>query len=253
MKRAIIYSLIFVLFFSISLLSSIPVSFALNYLPPVRGLTIEGTSGTVWQGSASTIRWQGQSFGEVHWDFQTSKLFTGNVQYAVRFGRGSDLNLRGKGLVGYGLGQGAYVENLVASLPAEKVASRLPMPLPLQVEGQVEVNVRHAVYQAPWCASGTGTLVWSASKVGTPIGALDLGPVISDFTCENSQLSVKGEQQSAQVSAQFSAQVTPNRQYTTSAWFKPGAEFPAAMKSQLSWLGNPNGQGQYEFDYQGRF
>lgn len=253
MKRAIIYSLIFVLFFSISLLSSIPVSFALNYLPPVRGLTIEGTSGTVWQGSASAIRWQGQNIGEVHWDFQTSQLFTGNVQYALRFGRGSDLNLRGKGLVGYRLSDGAYVENLVASLPAEKVASRIPMPVPLKVEGQVEVNVRHAVYQAPWCASGTGTLVWNASKVATPLGELDLGPVISDFTCENSQLLLKGEQLSPQVSAQFSADVSPNRQYSASAWFKPGAEFPAAMKSQLSWLGNPNGQGQYEFDYQGRF
>ncbi|NMT18614.1 type II secretion system protein N, partial [Vibrio parahaemolyticus] len=32
-----------------------------------------------------------------------------------------------------------------------------------------------------------------------------------------------------------------------------GAEFPSSMGEQLKWLGKPNAQGQYEFNYQGRF
>ncbi|KGK10047.1 type II secretion system protein N [Vibrio navarrensis] len=253
MKRGIVYSLIFIVFFSISLISSIPASFVLGYLPPVRGLAIEGPSGTIWKGSAHKISWQGQDLGEVNWDVQWMPLLTGDAQVMLRFGRGSEMNLRGKGRVGYSLSRGAYVENLVASLPAKYIASKIPMPLPIDVEGQVELNVAQAVYQAPWCATGAGTLVWSTAKVGTPIGGLDLGPVITDIQCENSLLSAKGSQQSEQVSAAFSAEVSPNRQYVTSAWFKPGAAFPTSMKSQLSWLGNPNAQGQYQFDYKGRF
>lgn len=105
MKRGIVYSLIFIVFFSISLISSIPASFVLGYLPPVRGLAIEGPSGTIWQGSAHKISWQGQDLGEVNWDVQWMPLLTGDAQVALRFGRGSEMNLRGKGRVGYSLSQ----------------------------------------------------------------------------------------------------------------------------------------------------
>ncbi|GAL23191.1 general secretion pathway protein N [Vibrio maritimus] len=66
-------------------------------------------------------------------------------------------------------------------------------------------------------------------------------------------LSAKGSQSSNQVSSEFSASVTPNRQYQSEAWFKPEDEFPNGMRQQLSWLGNPDGQGRYSFNYQGRF
>ncbi|EGR3179631.1 general secretion pathway protein GspN, partial [Vibrio parahaemolyticus] len=51
----------------------------------------------------------------------------------------------------------------------------------------------------------------------------------------------------------FSAELMPNQRYSTKAWFKPGADFPSSMGEQLKWLGQPNAQGQYEFDYKGRF
>ncbi len=253
MKRVVLYVVIFLSFFSVSLLMGLPVSWALQQSPNVRGLDIQGAQGTVWQGQASNVRWQGQNLGEVNWDFQWSALLAGKAELALRFGRGSDMDARGRGFVGYGLFDGAYVKNMVASVPASKVTDQIRLPVPIGVDGQLELNIHHATYAPPWCAEGDGTLVWSTSSIQSPLGSLDLGPVVANLSCKDSVLTASGEQQSPQVSAAFSAELMPNQRYSTKAWFKPGAEFPAAMAEQLQWLGQPNTQGQYEFDYKGRF
>lgn len=89
--------------------------------------------------------------------------------------------------------------------------------------------------------------------IESPIGSLGLGPTIVDLSCADSVLSAAGSQNSNQVSSEFSASVTPNRQYQSQAWFRPESEFPTNMRQQLRWLGNPDGEGRYSFNYQGRF
>jgi general secretion pathway protein N len=253
LKYGLLFSGIFIVFFSVSLLLHLPAAFALKHAPAVRGLSIEGVEGTVWQGRANNIAWQRVNYGSVQWDFQFSKLFQAKAELAVRFGRNSDMNLSGKGRVGYSM-SGAYAENLVASMPARNVMKYAPaIPVPVSIAGQVELTIKHAVHVQPWCQSGEGTLAWSGAAVDSPVGSLDLGPVIADITCEDNTIAAKGIQKSEQVDSEFSASVTPNQSYTSAAWFKPGAEFPPAMQSQLKWLGNPDSQGKYQFTYQGRF
>ncbi|WMN87428.1 type II secretion system protein N [Vibrio parahaemolyticus] len=253
MKRVVLYAGIFIVCFSVSLLMGLPVSWVVKQSPKVSGLDIQGVQGTIWQGHASNVRWQRQNLGEVNWDFQWSALFTGKAEFAVRFGRGSDMEVRGRGLVGYGLFGDAYAKDLVASVPAIKVVEQARLPVPVGVDGQLELNIHHATYATPWCGEGDGTLVWNASGIQSPLGRLDLGPVVANLNCKDSVLTASGEQNSPQVSAAFSAELMPNQRYSTTAWFKPGAEFPSAMGDQLQWLGKPNAQGQYEFDYKGRF
>ncbi len=252
MKRVVLYVVIFFSFFSVSLLMGLPVTWVLQQSPNIRDLEIQGAQGSLWQGQASNVSWQRQSLGEVSWDFQWSALFTGKAEFSVRFGRGSDIDVRGRGFIGYGIFGGAYAKNLVASVPASKVVDQARLPIPVGVDGQLELNIHHATYAAPWCGTGDGTLVWSASGIQSPLGNLELGPVIAQLSCKESVLSASGEQKSPQVSAAFSAELWPNQRYSAKAWFKPGAEFPKGLSEQLQWLGKPNSQGQYEFDYKGR-
>lgn len=137
MKRAVLYVVIFIVFFSVSLLMGLPVSWVLQQAPTVRGLDIQGANGSVWQGQASSIRWQRQNLGEVNWDFQWSSLLTGKAEFAVRFGRGSEMDVRGRGSVGYSLSDGPYAKNLVASIPAVKVVEQARLPVPVGVDGSL--------------------------------------------------------------------------------------------------------------------
>ncbi|PMH46026.1 general secretion pathway protein GspN [Vibrio sp. 10N.286.49.B3] len=256
MKKGILYGVIFTLFFSASFLLHTPAAFVLQHTPQVRGLSIEGVQGTIWQGSAQQVGWQqprmqALNFGQVHWDFQWKKLLSGKAEVAVRFGRGSSMDVRGKGLVGYSLA-GPYAENVMASLPAQEVMAFVPLPLPLNVEGKLDLTINALHYAQPWCETAQGSLAWTQSAVGTPLGDLEFGPVIADLACQDSRLTAVGQQESPQVSSAFDAALSPDMRYTSTAWFKPGAEFPSQLGSQLKWLGEPDNEGKYSFTQQGR-
>ncbi|WP_117235628.1 type II secretion system protein N [Vibrio maerlii] len=257
MKRISLYIISFVLVFTAGFFYYLPMSFVLSQLPMPRELKLAGVEGTVWQGKASSVEWNSRQtgrlhLGEINWSFEWSQLFTGNAEYALRFGRGSELALRGRGNAGYGL-SGLSVQNTTLSLPASHIESRLPVPVPLDIEGQIELSVKSAQFDsAMQCASGEGNLAWVANKLGTPVGELEFGPVIADLRCEEGVLSAAGGQNNSQTESEFTASLTPNGSYQTSAWFKPKSEFPSAMQSQLKWLGNPNGNGQYEFNFSGK-
>lgn len=251
MKRIILYITTFVLFFAISVISHVPASFALKYAPAMRGVTLTGVTGTIWHGSTQKLTWNNQQLGQVYWDFQPSQLLKGKAAYSLRFGRGSDLNFSGKGVVGADF-SGLYAENIVASVPAKNIQSKVNMPLPIDVSGQVELSINDYRYASPWCESAQGTLVWNASEINSPLAKLSLGTIITDITCSNSVLSAVSAHDSKQIAGAFNAELNADKRYKADAWFKPNSEFPSGLKSQLKWLGNPNSQGRYSFVYSGK-
>ncbi len=251
MKRIILFSVCFLVIVCISLIAHTPASFALKYIPQVKGLKMEGPGGTIWQGELQNLQWQGDNFGYVSWNFEPWKLLQAKANFQVRFGRGSDMKLTGKGHVGAGI-TGLYAESLVASLPAEQVLQRMAVPVPLTVKGNIELSVNELVYAQPWCQSGKGTLAWSGSHITSPLGGLELGAVITDWVCEDNRLTAKGNHNDAQLTAGLDAELQKSGQYKVDSRFKPNAGFPETMRAQLKWLGDPNQNGEYLFSYSGK-
>lgn len=251
MKHKLGYVALFVVVFAVSAIVHLPASVVLKSVPLPSGLELQGVQGSWWQGSASQVRWQRSNLGALNWQLQWSSLLSAEAKVAVRFGRGSDLDVRGKGMVGYTF-SGPFAEDMVVSAPAEKVVQSLHLPLPINATGQVELTLRDYRYGAPWCRAASGNLVWAQSAIQSPLGDLQLGPVMAEVGCEDNVLNVKGGQQSGQVSSEFSAQINANRRFTAQAWFKPGAEFPNSMAEQLKYLPRPDGQGRFQFSRQGQ-
>ncbi|WP_428775590.1 type II secretion system protein N [Vibrio sp.] len=252
MKKYILLSLLFLSVFVVSLLAHLPAALVVKHAPLPAQLAIEGVSGTLWQGQASQVNWQRRSLGPLSWQWQPSRLIEGKLAAQLRLsGKESDYALAGRGEVGLSL-SGAYAQNLLASLPASAVIKQLPLPpLPVELGGQVEINIRHWQYQPPYCEAGEATLVWNSDRIASPLGDLELGPVIADVRCQQQQINLQGEQSSDQVVGGFAVEVDPNGRYNASGWFKPQAAFPPAMNAQLPWLGNPDGKGRYQFQQQG--
>ncbi|WP_295900003.1 type II secretion system protein N [uncultured Vibrio sp.] len=259
MKRILLVSLLVVLTLVASLVAHMPARFVMQYAPMPRDLSIEGIQGTLWQGSAQHVHWQGSSLGQVQWDVHAPSLLLGLAQANVRFGQGSEMGLRGRGLVGIGF-SGAFARKTIASIPAQFAVNQLALPLPLDLEGQLELSIEHVLVSElnqpiPVCQQGSGTLVWSGNRAVTPIAELDLGPAVVNFSCEDNFVSMKGQQQSEQVSAEFEATVAVNDNnqftYQSKGWFKPEAEFPSNLSAQLKWLGNPDNQGRYPLSFNG--
>ncbi|HIF9462062.1 type II secretion system protein N [Photobacterium damselae] len=238
--------------FIASAIAHIPASWVWQQAPAVPGLTVTGISGTVWQGRADKVSWQQQSFGQAYWDVNVLDLLTAKVSADVRFGQGSDMALRGRGEVGYTLSGGPYAKQLMVSLPAQQALNYAKLPIPLTATGHLELALQEYQFAVPYCKGLTGTLTWSQPKVGTPMGDLALGQAKADLRCVKGNLQASVKQSSADVSSEWSATLDQRQNYQVSGWFKPGANFPTALGSQLKWLGNPDSKGQYRINQQGR-
>ncbi len=160
-------------------------------MPYARELALDGTTGTIWQGNAQNVRFQQYSIGDVSWQFSWSSLLTLSPEYSVRFGRGSTLGLSGRGNLGVSM-SGAYLKNVLASIPADTVVQYAPIPVPIKAGGQLELAIKSLNYASPWCGSGDGSLSWNAGYIESPIGSLGLGPTIVDLSCDDSVLSAAG-------------------------------------------------------------
>ncbi|GAK85570.1 general secretion pathway protein N [Vibrio ponticus] len=238
--------------FLVSAVVHLPIQAVLAYAPLPKQLRIAGASGSLWQGQVQQLQWQRYNFGQVSWQLQPSQLLTGKVQASVRLGTGNPWQLRARGVVGYGL-NGAYAQDVIASLPATEVMKFAPpLPVPLGISGQLELSIQSLEYSAPYCSSGKGKLVWNTDSIGTPLADLQVGPVVADLTCQDNAITVAGNQQSKQVNSEFSLELNANRQYSAQAWFSPQADMPTALSQQLQWLPKPDSQGRYQFTYRGR-
>ena len=234
-----------------SLVAHIPASWVWQQVPPVRGLSVSGLSGTPWQGMASQVQWQGQNFGRLQWDMRLGSLLTGKAVFNVRFGQGSEMNLNGRGIVGYG-SAGPFAEKLLVSVPASQVMKYARIPLPATVTGNLELTLRDYQYQAPYCSVLDGALAWTAGNISSPLGELNPGPVIADLGCQQGKVVAAVNQSSEDVSSQWQAELATNQRYTLNGWFKPGAEFPPQLGQQLKWLGTPDPKGRYKINHSGR-
>lgn len=238
--------------FLASLIVHIPAALVLSQAPLPPALKISGVSGTLWAGQADSVRWQNLNLGAVEWSLNVSSLLTGELEAHTRFGRGSDLGLSGKGIIGYSLSGQAYAQNLMMSLPADTLLPLMKVPVPVSLDGQLELTLKSFEYAEPYCRSATGSLAWSNGNLISPVGELSPGPVIAQLQCQDNQIKAQGQQQNGQLSAQFSASLNASRSYQAQGWFKPGAEFPQSLIPSLQWMPAPDNQGRYAFRYQGR-
>ena len=165
--------------FIASTIDHLPANWAWQQAPKVQGLSLSGIQGTLWQGSANTVVWQNQNLGQIQWDMKLGSLFKGKLAFDVRFGRGSDMQLQGSGIVVYST-SGPFAEKLLVSVPAANAMLYAKLPVPLTFTGNIELTVRDYVYAAPYCKTLNATLAWAQGNASTPMGNINPGPVFAD-------------------------------------------------------------------------
>jgi general secretion pathway protein N len=80
--------------FILFLLAFLPATFVLRLAPAE--LSLEGLAGSVWKGSAASVRWRGHALGAVSWSNRFWRLPLLELNYAVRLdppGGGADVDV----------------------------------------------------------------------------------------------------------------------------------------------------------------
>lgn len=107
-------------------------------------ITLDGIDGSVWSGSAQSIRSGKFSATAIHWDFELLRLFRLQLAYAI------DLQIPGgfaRGVVAMQPGAIA-LSDFSASLPVAELA-RLIAPMNLQGQASIEIASARLVEQWP--------------------------------------------------------------------------------------------------------
>ena len=237
---------VFLLVFLISAAVHVPMAFIYSHLPKVKNFNIEQLDGTLWKGEAMNVTFLNKPLGRLVWDFQPMQILFGQLQFNISLSGMNDLYVKGQ--LGYSL-SGVYAKDLSMMAPASLFQSFVPYPYPIELTGPVEVNIDQYEVTRPICSTLNGNVTWPG-QLQSPLGNLDFGLVMSKMSCDGGSLVFNTESGSDAVESEFTLKLGPKTgRWGVKGWLIPGQAMPQSMKTQLGWLGSPDKEGKYSFEF----
>lgn len=240
-----------VLFYLALLVAKLPAQFVLAQVELPKEIQVFGVDGTIWNGTASSASWKGNTLEKISWQLSPTALLTGKAELALKAGdRRSAIQLNG--IVGAS-SEGAYAQELLYEFPASLV-KEFNRSLPANLSGQFKGIIVEASQGEPWCETLRGRVNWLEPEInGRAMGqkfdlkldqtqaklSCDKGNLVADITDEGKVLGLS-------VNASLSA-----KDYVISGEMKPGSEFPQEFKQGLGFFASPMSGGRYKIEMNG--
>ncbi len=178
-------------FFIVFVLVLIPAQVLSIPLNKISGLEVEGISGKIWQGRASSVNYRGIHLGQAEWDISAVSLLLFKLSLDISIqGENSDLT--------------AYLSFRPSSVEAENLKARFPaswIPAlaksPFQAQGKMLIRMKRVNLSKKSPPYLYGALSWQQARLKTPFSSeAQLGTINIGITTEKKWLV--GNMQSAQ-------------------------------------------------------
>jgi general secretion pathway protein N len=248
MKRGIKFSIFGALVYLICLILTLPAATVVHYLPVKLPVQIARVSGTIWQGKAVSVRWQDLELSQVQWQFHPLSLLKGQSKLSFSFGQG--LALAGKGTVSLSP-WGWQADDVRITAPLPLLMELQPMSLPVDAGGEVDLRLTHASSSEPWCEAIDGQLYWLAGELSTPIGTLSPQTMAAELGCDAGLPQLVVNHKDDELELQANASLTADR-WQLKGKLKAGAEMEPTIARSLRYVGDPDSDGYYRFDFGGK-
>jgi len=226
-------------------IATLPASLLVGRLPPE--LTVEGVSGTVWNGGADAIRLRGTPLGAFSWSAEPAALLTGEFSFRIEVTR-PDGYVRGR---------------IAATIGGALTGTDLDMQLPL--------TTLHPGSQEDWRGGLHGTVQSVRLERGWPVllvGAFQmtgLTPPSSDLPIGDYALEFDGRADTptqivgrvrdlaAPLVVRAQLVIRRDRSYTLEGEVTPRPDAPPDVSRAVAFLGNPDAAGRRTFQITGTF
>lgn len=231
------------------LLVSIPAAPVLaqlqNYLPSV---SIQGISGSLWQGSAVSITINRQhTLQNTNWQLNTWRLFTGEVN--------ADINTHYQqepisGTIGIRATGTVTAQNIRARMIAATVAELTQLPL-AELAGTFALNIDQLVWQPQQVPRLNGILHWNNAAV-TVAETAELGDLTINITENDAQpLHASISNNGGQIKLEGEANVDEDGVYSLQLNMLPNQSASSNLRSSLGLLAKPKSDGSYQLENTG--
>ena len=140
-------------------------------------IKLYGLNGSVWQGSADVMIYDGKRFDAVAWEFHPMDLLTANLTLSVRL-KGEDLALKGR--VSQSFFGETRLQNVQANVSAMELLALLKIPA-VKLDGKFSLNVPLMTVTGKVPTYIQGKLLWSDAESKFP-QKLSLGDLYANLS-----------------------------------------------------------------------
>jgi len=245
-KKVLLGVVLYLLF----MLVLFPARLALGLAPLPAGVSVEGVSGSLWQGEASSVSAQGRQLEQVSWSLSPWSLLLGRANLDLHLGNRTSA-VTGNGELSLSM-SGIAAHNLKFSAPHDFLLGNSKLPFGAQVRGEVELYLANFSQGTPWCEQLTGKLNINDAGLKNQFGDYDLGNMAFGLDCREGRIQLKTDEKANQLGLDGILELDAGNKLLVKAKIRETDTQNDDMKKALAFLGNKDAEGYYPLEYKGK-
>ena len=245
-KKILISGIIYLVF----LLVLLPAKTALWMIPLPPQVQLSGIDGSIWSGEAASATFDNRQFEQIHWDINPWALAIGQLSVDLTIGsKATAFSTKGHVVLSTA---GISMSDINIESSNAFLIGNTQLPFRTKVAGDVSLFIKDFVQGVPICEQLQGRLFLHKLQVNNQFGDFPLGEIELGLACNDGQLALSADEKHNKLGISGSVLLGENNQYRLQAKIKPTPEQPEKIRNSLSFLGQPDNQGYYKINYQGR-
>ncbi len=247
MKKWFAFTAIFLSSYIAFLLANTPLALVINNVTLPKNIALQGVSGSIWQGEIVKVTINNNEIEKVKTAVGFWSLLSLSPSIQVTFGDAMLSGPEGKLNLTVSSEQLTLTE-VELFISANDIAKQLPLPIPLSAQGNVELFLAELVIvmgNQLSCSKAQGDVTWSAAGVVALEQNIKLGKFAAEIACDDGKLLAKVSPKNDLGLSFDGVLALATQKVSGKGYLKPGAKFPAQLRSALSFLGRPDNQGRY--------
>ncbi len=241
-KRHYLLTAIFsYLLFLIFTIPAKPVTDLINEQLSDKAVSIQGVSGSLWNGSAYMITINNMQLKKTRWSLKPWKLLTGKIAIDI------DSHFLGNNIsaeLGTSITGRYFVNTLSAKIAASDATRLANIPL-AQLGGMISIDIKHAEWKQGELPLANGEIKWHNASV-TVADTASLGNV-SIVLSESQQgfLSTEIKNQGGDIKINGNAELVPEKNYNLNIKLLPTATANNNIRQSLGFFAQKQSNGEY--------
>lgn len=247
MKKRV-YIFVAIASYFILLIATIPASLITNAVNDSGVVTIQGISGSLWNGKAYIIVINNNiELKNTKWSFSPWKTLIGKISIDIN-SQYLDNDISAE--IGTSFLGRYFINNLKATISAQEAAQLANIPL-VQLSGLISLNIDHAQWKQGELPLATGVINWSNAEV-TVADTASLGNVsITLSESEQQLLNADIKNQGGDIKINGTAELVPEANYAVNIKLLPTASASDNIKQSLGLFAKKQNNGEYLLNYSG--
>lgn len=190
MKKTAILVFVGLLLFIVFLIAKMPANQILSRVTLPENISVTGVSGTLWNGNATQVIYEGLQVLDVNWQLDFLPLLIGRASLNIDAGSTRDpdsIAFNGDVVVSR---SHLAINDGTLFAPTPLLLAQVQLPLPVSAKGRVKVEIDELDYAKEGCETLTGTGYWLNGEVAGLQEQIALGNFEASLHCDNGPVEV---------------------------------------------------------------